>query len=336
MKPHDDAGRVFTLVSLSEMTRDPRMADPRFALMLERTVRAQLMHRESRRLVALALALLLPMALFGSMLLRMPVAFSMPLTMIVVIGLVLAGRRSIRSRATPQIISALVRHGVCAGCGYDLPEHPTGDGIVRCPECACTWKASRIRSRLENKGLEWGSKPAAERGLRELTSGTSVFGPTRAIDARGRSVPLVSTSLRAQLTATPDGPYRLRLLNAKAGLRPVGLGLRVGVGVLIAVLGASNLAVSLYSPRGMHSILLAMVIAASFAFFGMALVRSGLGTPRRVLIRTMLTNQLCPTCAADVSTQMYGRDVVPNEIECPDCGAAWNVRSDTTSHPPVA
>ncbi len=336
MKPHDDAGRVFTLVSLSELIRDPRMADPRFALMIERTVRAQLMHRESRRLVALALALLLPMALFGSMLLRMPVAFSMPLTMFVVIGLVVAGRRSIRSRATPQIISALVRHGVCAGCGYDLPEHPTGDGIVRCPECACTWKMNRIRPQSESKGFEWGDKPAAQRGCRELRSGTSAFGPTRAIDARGRSVPLVSTRLRAQLAATPDGPYRLRLLNARTGLRPVGLWLRVGIGVLVALFGASHLAMTLYSPRGMHSILLAMVMAASFGFLGMALVRSGLGTPRRVLIRTMLTNQLCPTCAADLSTQMYGRDVVPTEIECPDCGAAWNVRNDVTSHPPVA
>ncbi len=336
MKPLDDAGWPYTPVSLSSLGRDPRMVDPRFALMIERTYRAQLMQRNPRWIIAGALAILFPLAFIGALMLRLPIAFSLPTLIAIASVVVIVGRRKLGARSMLQVASVLVRHGVCAGCGYDIPRHNADPQLIRCPECACSWEASRIRPRDIRSDFAWGDKAGTNRSVSEFKSRASMFGPSLATDARGRSVPLVSTRLRAQLAAVPDGPYRLRLLKASESLRPAGRPLRICLGLLVAIWAVSQLTMALASPRGVRGVVRGMAMMVGPGLFGLMIVQSGLGTPRRVLIRMLLDNQLCPTCAADLSANMDESGMAANEIVCPDCGAAWQNESAATCHPPVA
>ena len=51
----------------------------------------------------------------------------------------------VRQRKFSKIAGIHLKHGHCAGCGYELRDLPTeNDGCVVCPECNAAWNADRI------------------------------------------------------------------------------------------------------------------------------------------------------------------------------------------------
>jgi uncharacterized C2H2 Zn-finger protein len=340
MTPVDDAGRSFKPVSLAELGRDPRMADPRFRLMLERTVRAQLMNTPHLWIVFASLAFLLPIVIVGAALLLrgiFPMLVLILIPMLVMIGFGLASRRYIRAKSRTQVVAVLIRHGICPGCGYDLPPSG-GEPLVRCPECSCAWRAERVHSRHNGSGYAWGDKPTTAESIRRFRSHMDLFGPKRAVDARGRWVPLASSRLRRQLEATTDEDHRRRLVLAQDAMSRHGIVLRMTAAVVVTAFAVLNLATRVFPDPATY----AHIASAAFmcVFFGCLarwILRSSLGVTRDALKSTLLTNHLCPTCAADLASLSDGeRSELMEPIECPDCGAAWNPHQSATSRPPVA
>lgn len=339
MKAVDDVGRAYTPVSISELGRDPRMADQRFRLMLERTTRAQLMNAPRWRVV-LPLAFASPFVIVGTALLLrsvLPMSILLLVPMLIVAGLLIASRRFIRARSRSQVGAVLLKHGVCPGCGYDLPS-PGGEPLTCCPECGCLWRSDRVHSSHDGSGFAWGDKPTTTQSVQRFKSQMDIFGPRRATDARGRLVPLVSSRLRRQLDATTDEYHRGQLLVAQTALRHHGLVLRSTAAAAVGAFGLLSLAARvLPNPAPYGNIVGAGVMCVCCGFFTMSILRSSLGVTRGTLINIMLSNRLCPTCGANlVDATESGGTVRAEPIECRDCGAAWNPGPPVTSHPPVA
>lgn len=338
MTPVDDAGRRFKPVSLAELGRDPRMVDPRFRLMLERTVRAQLMNQGHRAIAIVSFSILFVVVALGCVLLSasigLPIGFTLLFMLAATCGLVIASRRYLLAKSLPQVIAVLVRHGVCPGCGYDLPVSDDV-GMVRCPECSCGWRTDRVRPRHDRPAYGWGDRPTTAQSIRRFKWQIDLLGPKRAIDARDRTVPLVSSRLSAQVDAATPGDHRQRLLIAQHALRLEGLPLRAIVGLGVAGFGLAQIAWVLLDPSGIMSVGRAIVFGLCCLVIAATIFRSSLGVSRRSLIEILLNQSLCPTCAADLAAHLND-GAEARQVECPDCGAAWHPRQFATSPPPVA
>jgi hypothetical protein len=65
-------------------------------------------------------------------------------TMVILSPLMVIGRRFMRKAQAGRVRAALLSEGLCASCGYELPN--TGPskggrrGLVQCPECGGWWK----------------------------------------------------------------------------------------------------------------------------------------------------------------------------------------------------
>ncbi|CAG1008023.1 hypothetical protein PHYC_03509 [Phycisphaerales bacterium] len=317
---NDDRGTERGVISGASLRRDPRMADARFRVVVDR-VRRQIVSRGRGPLIAILMGVSGPVIVFGSIKLRVPltVAVLVIVLLAVVVGrlLVLRGRR----RSAPAVSTVMLADGLCPACSYSFAGlGPAEDGCFECPECGAAWNASRVvrRTHFEEVAgtgfaapVRWWQRIGGHMGLRRLK------------DDRGHEGPAADARLREALRATSDPDRRARLLSARRRTTRDGVILRVALFLLYSGLAGFQVWLLLPQLRSRpYSVMGVLMIVGAFGFLWLAqaFLRSNAGIRGKTLRFEMLSRALCPRCAADLTGLVPEPDGC---LVCRECAAAW-------------
>jgi len=315
----DDRGASRGVIPLHDLRRDPRTADARFRVVIDR-VRGQVISELRAVLIGLAMGFVGPAALLAARWLSMPpwVTLIPAVAIAAGIGRLLYMRAERRGRAAS--VTVLLNDGLCPTCAYSFAGlGPGADGCYECPECGAAWRASRVIRRTvfhEQPGEgfaapdAWWRRVGMNVGLRRLKDDRGIEGP--AADAR----------LRESLAATTDPQRRERLLGVRRAAVAEGRVARFGLALFYAVVGGLQIWNVLLAPARAKSPLGILAMVGGVILFGVAamFLRSNVGISKRTLRREMLRRALCPRCAADLDGSRPSDDGC---TVCRECGAAW-------------
>lgn len=218
--------------------------------------------------------------------------------------------------------AALLRRGLCASCLYSLADlEPAHDGCLVCPECGAAWARTRVIESLGFKSTPpvggAASVGHAAAALNTLTGGAA--GGRHGADHRGHGCTLVSPALREiMIIASPEKQPRLRA--ARRRMRASGLIARLAIAAVLALAFIGLPLLSLFT-RGTS--LVAAIGLGLGVFMCTAVLRGGLFTRPSRIVRAMLGQSLCPSCAEDLAA----RPLEPDGCAVCSCGAAWRPQS---------
>jgi hypothetical protein len=221
-----------------------------------------------------------------------------------------------------HVVQLVLGEGLCPCCGYNFAslniDEKQPDELVTCPECGSAWRRNRIDRAAMFDGSLPVSSPVRRFTKREKTNNWMVN------DDRGVRVKLVHPRLygcRPKL----GGPTRAeRLRCARKEIAPSRLWLRAPIAGLLMAGGAFLVVLAIENDA--YAILIA---AGVLAVLSLGCWHGNFLYSPRVVRRTMLGQDLCPSCSNDLS----GRPVSARDgcVLCPGCSAAWRVAPPTES-----
>jgi hypothetical protein len=230
----------------------------------------------------------------------------------------------LRPRA-PEIASFFLEDAICPCCSYNLSgavaghRDESGPNVV-CSECGAAWARAKIVGTSEEETHD-------RRETRTLgvivRDGGSAFASMAISDANGASRTMLRTvDLYARARAAA-GARRERLRHAIAGLRWRGAWLRL----LFCAVVLPLVLVSLFmiSRRPVESLRWTdagqMLMMVLWTIGIVAIFRSDLGRTGQKRAATLLSCDLCPSCAADLASATQPDGAA--RVVCAECGGAW-------------
>lgn len=335
LRLNDDRGVARVIARSATGAEDERAGDPRFRALLAQSANARwsVVGRDRAAIsgvVGACTIMLVEMLVPGAPMLP---AVVLAVTVVWAIAAVmLRGRGPVAERAAADV---LLRRGMCASCLYPLESlTPASDGCLVCPECGAAWKRERVRE-FDRFGGPPGPEPARRLAGAVVSGilGDSNLG-IRGEDHLGVACRLVSTALRHEVASAPEAT-RARLIAARRQMRRSGRAVRI-VGAVVIGLVCWGLPLGLLAPaivRGPIGSPPVFVVAWALLIGAMmvaSMLRSQWGCQRYDVVRAMLDQRLCPSCAESLD----GRDPDSYGIVRCVCGRGWRV--GRSAMPPAA
>jgi len=246
---------------------------------------------------------------------------------------------SIKRSRFGKVAAAMLRHGRCPHCGYDLKNLTIDgkDGATICPECGCAWKLSDEATKRRSNGATEGVVPADEYP-RERTTGMSEqerrTKPSMHIrDARGRKVTQLDPVMMHMLRR--HDVIEANVLRAIA--EEIGPGYRRAsriAGWTFFILGAGGMTTMLvraYLFRGgLDTVgkILTLVNIICLALFMLGIWTGARKLRFHRIKRAMLKHRRCPHCGYDLKGLPV--DESDGATICPECGCAWKLSDEAT------
>lgn len=335
IKIRDHRGQLLSLFSVREFERDIRMEDPAFRAAVikangeQKAVPAHIFYLECAVYpvctIGAACSLIMGLDDWGSrrsavMLLAFGVFAA------IAVALVLATRPT-RIRALARVVGHLLVEGICPTCTYSM--HGLAreeDGCKVCPECGGAWQSTCIVRGHDFRQGESGSN-RKYRFWRE----TPAFRRRRVTDERGVYVPIAGRRMNWAIESAVNAEHREKIVLAKHALdrrsRPIRwllVGITIlfvgGFGVVRGYSGAPQIG---FQWSAMPVIFAALPWCAHF-YLG------NWGITRRRTARELLVCRLCPSCLAELPSDLPAEDGI---LKCPECEAAWRMGALNQSEP---
>jgi hypothetical protein len=323
LRTPDDRGEARTVANNDRAQSDERSGDPRFRALVAQSAATRRATFAGNGLITVFITMV---SVVGLRALGVPflAAFAIAfITSMVVFAFRNKGRAVIAERAAADVY---LRRGLCASCLYSLAGlEPAPDGCLSCPECGSAWKRDRIvdfaafTTASESDGL------AATRRVGEmLTRSAGDFSAgSRAKDHRNQPCTLIPPTLRHHLATAPE-PLRPRLAAARKRIRRSGRLLRMIVTVVIAIVFITP-PVALLTLRGFGAgryVILSFFMLAFGILLTLGVARGNFAYRKRDIIRAMLDQRLCPSCAEDL-TPRTPNPPAPDGLTTCICGHSW-------------
>ncbi len=242
----------------------------------------------------------------------------------VLLGLAIAGVSQALHRVVTEgeilsIRGACLRDRRCGACCYPLEgSKAESDGCIVCSECGAAWRADQLGRRTRIR-----AEPDSGIRARLLGKHGPMIRRIAVSDDRHVYVPLADPWSSRFARAGKASALGRRLTTAPAVLR------RGDRQVLPGVLGVLILWCILWAaPGAVHILMIPAAALACFLLFKSWFERSI--RDRSVMIRSMLAQRVCPSCAGDLHDAAFGADGL---AECPDCGAAWRTWGQRSPSP---
>ena len=246
------------------------------------------------------------------------------------IAVMLILNRRILQRIHGEMADVFVGEGVCAGCAYPLSGlRVDSSGRVVCPECSASWNESRIirfaeiskkadspvRQMLRRLGVLYGGG----QGNRSIRDDREVFRTAASMRV-----------VRRVCRENTDEDCDTRLRSAQRRLSRVGRGLRLAYAslLLLMIIFQVSAVVGLGIPSrglpGVSVMILWLMLVPTIIFSGLIVfvLRGDMGRKGKKARKVLLTNDLCPSCVADLE------GIEPEEdgcTVCQSCGSAWKL-----------
>jgi Zn-finger nucleic acid-binding protein len=330
----DDRGIHRAVVDTSRLVSDVRMADPRFAAIVERASRLDQLGAKFNLSAASLVIFFFTIVALVVLAASGTVTSGFGMSVIVATGLVLTSVVSPHphaQRALQGRTRALLEGGICPCCGYSLALlPPESDGCLVCPECGSAWRSERIHG-----NLQYAQRPSEPPAFLHIAAtlwrdGTAAY-PGVISDDAGVDQPLVSPRLSREIDAA-SGEHRQRIVAAAKRMSAAGAVVRWCLAGLMLAFGTApqfSASSSLSAPNASR---VAVLFFIFFAAMAISVLRSSAGITGKRVRAEMLFEGLCPSCATDL------RSAVPAEvtglISCPRCTATWNPQRRYHSVPP--
>jgi hypothetical protein len=333
----DDRCTEHRLVTVMMLRRDPRQADARYRLVIDRVIR----HFKTSRLVALVAGL---SGLFFASMMPLLKNLGVPIwgamvgfyALMIVVGRFAA--RGMAERARPGFISSMLTDGLCPSCAYSfegLTEQ--SDGCYECPECGAAWKASRVlrRTRFDektgdqpwNRPVPWWKRIGQGVGMRRMKDDAKIDGP--ATDPRFRAaIQASSEEGRVERLRAIAAAMRWNGVVARGALAVLYLGFAIaaGAGSWWAYMFARSQIAKIAGPGVPARLPIAPLMGTvGFLFMGLIALmfwRSNIGMSKKKLKRECLVRGVCPRCAADLPSGPIDEE---GRVTCVECAGVWKV-----------
>lgn len=323
----DDAGRLRDVVRVRTLNRDARRSDPAFAQVVHRVSRTQLTGTSKSTMLLLIVLMGVGANLTHQFVLSgMPAFVSYLLWFLLTGGLVWLIQLGDCQSVARQIADALLSDGLCPACVYNLGGQPENKGLVVCPECGASWRATRIVHRHEFVAAPESEAAVVRRWWRQLGNGDR-SGPTRIADDLSKEHAVVFARL-SQPIHSATGERRARLLAARDEIRQHGLVGRVVRACLLLTLAGLATLIALragLSPVALNpmGLLFGLCMAGAAVFLPLTMLRGATGITAAHIRTAMLRRRLCPSCSGDLGNET--EQPAKGLTTCPECGATWRL-----------
>jgi hypothetical protein len=319
LKIADDRGEARAIARGAQVGADERSGDPKFRAVLEQAAAARRSVLRRSGLIGGVATIAAVVVLHTAVGMNLMAAWLVTvLGAIVLMTMLNVGRMSRGEQAAAEVY---VRRGLCASCLYSLANLTAApDGCLQCPECGAAWKQARVKQFVQ---FTTGGTDALADARRVGAAVTTAFGAGSVgkdgKDDRKQPCRLVPPRLAGEIDLAA-GEQRERLIRARRRIARSGRILRCVVAVIclgffVAVPGWIFV-VKMRVIGGPALLMLVSVAVGLLLTWGV--LRGNFGYRGKAIVRAMLAEGLCPSCAEELSEQAEADRCVV----CA-CGAAW-------------